>query len=364
MSRLFMEGSEAIAEAAVLAGCRFFAGYPMTPFTEVLEHMADKLPGSGGVCINAESELEAVGMAWGALATGARAATGSTGQGLSLMQESFSEITRAELPLVVFNMARGQSDYFQSTRGGGHGDYHHIILCPIDIHEAVAHVQLAFDLADRWRNPVQIYGDYLLAHTWEAVDLAVHSFPPLPPKDWALDGSLNGTGRSRNINSIGMTKGSKGIEPELFWKRLQHKYCEIEAAEPRIDCEFTEDATYVVAAFGTPARFVRHVVRQMRREGYRVGYVRPVTLWPFPSTALRQAVHGARHIGVFELNGGQMIQDVKLSVLGDVPVSAIGGISSDNSGFGVGPLLNTTVIREIIERDYAERVDGKTQSVG
>src|SRR6202795_625116 len=130
-----MEGSEAIAEASIAAGCKFFAGYPMTPFTELLEHFAKRLPEEGGVCINAESELEAAGMAWGALSTGARAATGSTGQGLSLMQESFSEITRAELPLVVVNMARGQSDYYQSTRGGGHGDYFHIILCPIDIHE-------------------------------------------------------------------------------------------------------------------------------------------------------------------------------------------------------------------------------------
>ena len=171
MTRRFVEGSEAIVEAAILAGCRFFAGYPMTPFTEVLDHMAEKMPLAGGVCVNAESELEAVGMAWGALATGARAATGSVGQGLSLMQESFSEITRAELPLVVVNMARGQADYYQSTRGGGHGDYYHIVLCPIDIHEAVEHIQLAFHLGDVWRNPVQIYGDYLLAHTAEAVEL-------------------------------------------------------------------------------------------------------------------------------------------------------------------------------------------------
>src|SRR3989442_6414656 len=135
--RRLMEGSEAIAEAAIDAGCRFFAGYPMTPFTEVLEHFAAKLPAVGGVCINAESELEAVGMAWGALATGARAATGSTGQGLALMQESFSEITLAELPLVIFNMSRGQADYFQSTRGGSHGDYRPVVLAPMDIAEAV-----------------------------------------------------------------------------------------------------------------------------------------------------------------------------------------------------------------------------------
>jgi 2-oxoglutarate ferredoxin oxidoreductase subunit alpha len=239
VKRVLMEGSEAIAEASVVAGCRFFAGYPMTPFTELLEAFARKLPDVDGVCINAESELEAIGMAWGALATGARAATGSTGQGLALMQESLSEITRAELPLVVFHMARGQSDYFQATRGGGHGDYRHIVLAPIDVHEAVELTQLAFDLADRWRNPVQLYGDFLLAHTAEAVEVAPHEFPPLPPKDWAVDGSLGGSGRSRNVNPIGMEKGAKGIEPERFWKALQAKHDEIARREMRFEAEFT-----------------------------------------------------------------------------------------------------------------------------
>ena len=145
------------------------------------------------MCINAESELEAVGMTWGALATGARAATGSTGQGLSLMQESFSEITLAELPLVVFNMARGQQDYYQATRGGGHGDYRHIVLAPQDVTEGVELVQLAFHLADKWRNPALVYGDYLLAHTQEALSIERDRFPDLPAKDWAVDGSLSGS---------------------------------------------------------------------------------------------------------------------------------------------------------------------------
>src|SRR3989442_6303256 len=190
--RRLMEGSEAIAEAAIDAGCRFFAGYPMTPFTEVLEHFAAKLPAVGGVFVNAESELEAVGMAWGALATGARAATGSTGQGLSLMQESFSEITLAELPLVAFNMAPGQGDYFQSTRGGGHGDYRHILLAPMDIAEAVELTQLAFHLAWTWRNPVLVFGDYYLAHTTQSVAADRIDFGPTPAANWALDGSTGG----------------------------------------------------------------------------------------------------------------------------------------------------------------------------
>ena len=220
--RRLMEGSEAIALASIAAGCRFFAGYPMTPFTEVLEHFAKHLPDVGGTCINAESELEAVGMAWGALATGARAATGSTGQGLSLMQESFSEITLAELPLVIFDMARNGGDYFQATRGGGHGDYRHIVLAPSDIHEAVELTQLAFHLADTWRNPVLVYGDYLTAHTRESVTVEPIDFGPVPEKPWALDGSLAGTTQSRIVSPLGFEKvgrANPGIERHLAGDR-------------------------------------------------------------------------------------------------------------------------------------------------
>ncbi len=349
MTRRLMEGSEAIVEAAIAAGCRFFAGYPMTPFTELLESFAAKLPAVDGVCINAESELEAVGMAWGALATGVRAATGSTGQGLALMQESLSEITRAELPLVVFHMARGQSDYFQATRGGGHGDYRHLVFAPIDVHEAVELTQLAFDLADRWRNPVQLYGDFLLAHTAEAVSIEPRAFAPLPPKDWAVDGSLGGSGRSRNINPIGMTKGVKGIEPESFWQRLQQKHDAIAGSEPRAETAFTEDAELLVVAFGSLARFARHAVRELRSHGVRVGYVRPITLWPFPAEAVAQAAEGVQRVAVIEQNGGQMIDDVRLAVLGRAPVVPIGGISSDEAGFGIGPILDPENVRGRIE---------------
>jgi 2-oxoglutarate ferredoxin oxidoreductase subunit alpha len=350
MSRELLEGSEAIAEAAIAAGCRFFAGYPMTPFTELLEHFARRLPEVGGVCINAESELEASGMAWGAVATGFRAATGSTGQGLALMQESFSEITRAELPLVIFNMARGQGDYYQSTRGGGHGDYRHIVLAPIDIHEAVYLTQLAFHLADVWRNPVLIYGDYLLAHTVEAVDVAPIDFGPTPEKPWAVDGTLGGSGRSRNVNSLGFDKArTAGIDPEGFWQRLQDKHDEIERREARLEAESTDDADLVIVAFGSVARFVRHAVRELRAEGVRVGYARPITLWPFPGAALAKACRGAKRIAVLEQSAGQMIDDVRLAILGSAPVVGIGGISTDRSGFGIGGLLSPDVIRARIE---------------
>jgi len=353
MTRRLMEGSEAIAEAAIAAGCRFFSGYPMTPFTELLENFAAKLPGEGGVCVNAESELEAVGMAWGAAATGARAATGSTGQGLALMQESLSELSRAEIPLVVFNMARGQYDYYQATRGGGHGDYRQLVYAPIDSAEAVELTQRAFHLADQWRNPVMIYGDYLLAHTAEAVSVERQDFGSLPDKDWAVDGSLGGSGRSRNLNPIGMEKGSKGIEPEPFWRRLQAKWDAIAREEARLEHEFCEDAELVVVAFGTLARFARFAVHELRAEGVRVGFARPVTLWPFPSEALAEVTSSARRIAVLEQNAGQMIDDVRLSILGRAPVVPIGGISSDEAGFGLGPLLDPDRIRARVVAAHA-----------
>ncbi|MBW2244712.1 MAG: hypothetical protein JRH01_22250 [Deltaproteobacteria bacterium] len=354
MSRRLMEGSEAIAEAAIAANCRFFSGYPMTPFTELLEGFARLLPEHDGVCINAESEIEAIGMAWGAAATGARAATGSTGQGLSLMQESLSEISRAEIPLVIFNMARGQSDYFQATRGGGHGDYRLLVLAPVDAEEAVRLTQLAFHLADHWRHPVLIYGDYLLAHTHEAVEITPAQFDALPAKDWAVDGSLGGSGHSRNLNSIGMQKGTKGIDPDAFWGRLQAKTESIEASEVRFEQEGCEDAELIIVAFGTLARFARYVVRELRAEGVRVGLFRPITLWPFPAKALATASQGARRIAVLEQNAGQMIDDVRLSVLGRVPIVPIGGISTDAAGFGIGPLLDAQLIRGRVENALLE----------
>jgi 2-oxoglutarate ferredoxin oxidoreductase subunit alpha len=347
--RRLIEGSEAIADAAIGAGCRFFAGYPMTPFTELLECFAAKLPGVGGACINAESEIEAIGMAWGAAATGARAATGSTGQGLALMQESLSEITRAELPLVVFNLARGQGDYFQVTRGGGHGDYHLVVLAPLDVSEAVALTQEAFQLADRWRNPVIVLGDYLLAHTQEAVEPGPRDFAALPAKAWAADGTGGGRGHPRHVSSLGTTPGAKGIDPESFWKRIQAKHEQIRAEEPRCEAEHVEDAELLVVAFGSLARFARHAVRELRAEGLRVGYFRPISLWPFPSEALACAAAKVRRVAVLEQNAGQMIDDVRLALLGRAPVVGIGGISTDPSGFGIGSLLDPEGVRARIQ---------------
>ncbi len=346
--RVLMEGSEALARSAIVAGCRFFAGYPMTPFTEVLEHFARLLPAAGGVCINAESELEAVGMTWGALSTGARAATGSTGQGLSLMQESFSEITLAELPLVVFNMARGQQDYYQATRGGGHGDYRHIVLAPQDVTEGVELVQLAFHLADKWRNPALIYGDYLLAHTQEALTIEAVSFPALPAKDWAVDGSRSGTGASRAVTPLGVAKvGQPALGQEGKAQYIATKLPLMER-EVRVETGFVDDAETVIVAFGSPAKFVKYAIRQLRAAGHRIGYVRPITLWPFPYATIADAASGSqvRRLGSFELSAGQMVDDVRIGAAGRAPVSFIGGVSTDHSGFGVGRILDVEVITE------------------
>jgi 2-oxoglutarate ferredoxin oxidoreductase subunit alpha len=242
-------------------------------------------------------------------------------------------------------MARGQGDYFQATRGGGHGDYRHIVLAPVDLTEAVQLTQLAFHLAERWRNPVLVYGDYLLAHTSEAVDVTPIDFGSLPAKDWAIDGSLGGSGHSRNVNPLGFEKGQHGIDPEAFWNRLAAKHEQIARDESRCEAEGCDDADFVVVAFGTPARFARHVVRELRAEGARLGHFRPITLWPFPSAALAEIAKTAKRIAVFEQNAGQMIDDVRLAVLGAAEVVAIGGISTDSSGFGVGSMLDVARIR-------------------
>jgi 2-oxoglutarate ferredoxin oxidoreductase subunit alpha len=355
VSTRLLEGSEAIAEAMIASGCRFFAGYPMTPFTEVLEHMARLLPDVGGTCMNAESELEAIGMAWGAAATGTPAATGSTGQGLSLMQESLAEITLARLPLVVLNMARAQGDYFQATRGGGHGDYRHIVLAPADIPEAVEMVRLAFDLTFRWRNPVVVFGDYYLAHTATSVDV---SPPPISERDttWALDGRSGGTGKAKLLSPLGAfkRKDQAGYNLATHYAQCAAATAEmIAGVKPLLETESTEDAEVVVVAFGTPGRYVRAAVRTLRAGGMPVGYVRPITLFPFPAEAVARACATARRVAVYENNQGQMIDDVRLAVLGRAPVDFIGGLSLDSSGFGIAPDLDVQVLRARIEEAFA-----------
>jgi 2-oxoglutarate ferredoxin oxidoreductase subunit alpha len=347
MTRRLIEGSEAIAAAMVAAGCRFFSGYPMTPFTEVLENMARLLPEVGGTCMNAESEIEAVGMAWGAAATGTRAATGSVGQGLSLMQESLSEICFARLPLVVLNMSRGQGDYFQATRGGGHGDYRHIVLAPADVPEAVRLVQLAFHLADEWRNPVLFMGDYYLAHVQEAVDTSTIDFGPVVEKPWALDGSSSGSGAAKLVSPLFPTKKNDPAHTNYgdYLEQMAMRFGVIgRGVEPIVETGFTEDAELVVVAYGTPGRYIRFVVSELRAEGVPIGFVRPVTLWPFPTEAVAHAAATAKAVAVYELNTGQMFDDVRLAVLGSCPVHFIGRLRMDHSGFGMSFDLDVEIL--------------------
>jgi len=349
MPMRLIDGSEAIAEAALSAGLRFYSAYPISPSTDLLEQLANKLPAQGGVCINADTEIEAVNTAIGASMTGFRAATGSCGQGLALMQEAIAEVALNETPLVVFNMGRNQQDYFQATRGGGWGDYRTIALAPKDGPEAVELTQLAFHLADKYRAPVIVYGDNILARTFSAVDTSPIDFEDLPPKDWALDGATGGTGRSKQIWTWALGKhNTPGPGPDLHWRQLADKFEAMGQAEQRWEEGFTEDAEVVVTAFGTGGKFVAYVVEELRREGHKVGFFRPITLWPFPEDALDKACANARLALVFELNAGQMIEDVRLSLGKRIPVKPIGGISFDDSGLNIGPSMDAAVIRSRI----------------
>jgi 2-oxoglutarate ferredoxin oxidoreductase subunit alpha len=344
--RVLMEGSCAMAEGAIQAGCRFYAGYPITPSTEILEYMATRLPQVGGVCMNAESEIEAIGMVWGAAGCGVRSMIASTGQGISLMQESFAELANAEIPVVAVNMGRGQGDYFQSTRGGGHGDYRFIVLAPSSAQEAVDLAQLAFHLADKWRNPVLIQGDFLLAHTAEIVDVSPKTFPPLPPKTWAITGAAGR--RGINLSPI-MAAEKLASNHGAHLAGAIAKHAGIKAEEVRVETGLLDDAELVVVAFGFPGRFAKYAAKLARERGLRVGFVRPITLWPFPTAAVAEAAARARAVAVFELNAGQMIEDVELAVRGRVPVHAIGGVSHDHSGFGVGPMLDVEYVLRRLE---------------
>ena len=347
-----MEGSHAIAEAAIQAGCRFYAGYPITPSTEILEYMSHRLPQVGGVCMNAESEIEAINMVWGAAGCGVRAMIASTGQGISLMQESLAELANAEIPCVVVNMMRGQGDYFQATRGGGHGDYRHVVLAPHTVQEAVDLVMLAFNIADRWRNPFDVLGDFVLAHTSEAVAFQPLDERDLPPKTWAATGK--GSRRAHNVTPLGSPE-KLNLNPGAHHARIAAKLPRIAAAETRCETGLLDDAEVAVVAFGSPARFAKYAVRACRERGMKVGWIRPISLWPFPADTVAAAAERVRTIAVFEQNAGQMIDDVRLAVEGRARIVPIGGISHDHSGFGVGPALEPASIVGRITAVYEGR---------
>lgn len=355
MTLELLSGSVAITRAAITAGCRFFAGYPMSPFTGLLESMSRELGPAGGTCINAESEIEGVNMTLGAAAAGVRAATGSCGQGIALMQETIAEGALNETPFVVFNMARNQQDYFQCTRGGGWGDYRTLTLAPKDIPEAVEHTQLLFHLADLYRAPTILYGDPLLAQTLVGVDVQPLALEPLPPKDWALDGSMSGTGRSRQIWTWAMGKATDpGLGPDGHWRQIAEKFDRIAELEQRHEVIDVDDADTVVVAFGSAAKFAEHAIADLREDGHRIGLFRPITLWPFPGRALAEATRSARRVLVFELNAGQMLDDVRQWVHDRDTVTFVGGVSIGESGLDFGPMLDAPVIKQRLHAEIGE----------
>ena len=331
--KLLMKGNEAIAEAAVRAGCRFFFGYPITPQNQIPEYMSKRLALlEDGCFLQAESEVAAINMVYGAAGAGARAMTSSSSPGISLKQEGISYIIGAELPCVIVNIVRGgpglggiqpaQSDYYQSTRGGGHGDYRMPVLAPASVQEAVELTQLAFDLADRYRNPVMVLGDGLIGQMMEPVTMPDYKLPDdLPEKTWAATGHKPDAENPRAIiNSL-------YIDPVVLEKlndKLYAKYAAMERDEVRVQLEMTEDAEYLIVAYGTTARIARSAMRKAREMGIKVGLIRPITLWPFPSEIIAATAQGKKAVLAVEMSKGQMVDDVRLAINGTVPVTFYG----------------------------------------
>jgi len=328
LSKVLMKGNEAVAEAAIIGGCKYFFGYPITPQNEIPEYMAKRLPEVGGTFIQAESEVSAINMVYGAAGSGARVMTSSSSPGISLKQEGISYIAGAELPCVIVNMVRGgpglgniapaQSDYFQATKGGGHGDYRLIVLGPDSVQELVDLTIEAFDLADRYRNPVMILGDGILGQMMEPVEFRDTEIRIGPEKPWAATGAR---GRERNlINSLHIIPEDN----DRFCQHLREKYELILTREIRYESYFADDADIILAAYGSTARICKAVVDQARQDGIRVGLIRPITLWPFPAEPFRQAAEYTGSFLAVEMSNGQMVEDVRLAVNGQKPVGFYG----------------------------------------
>ena len=339
MAQILMKGNEAIAEAAIRAGCRFFFGYPITPQTEVPEYMSARMPEIGGCYLQAESEVAAINMVYGAAGSGVRVMTSSSSPGVSLKQEGISYIAASELPCVVINVMRGgpglgsiqasQGDYFQATKGGGHGDYHLIVLAPSSVQEAIDLMGAAFDLADKYRNPAMILADGIIGQMMEPVELPEMKEYKVDPekKPWAATGWKPGDKKQRAvINSLYITTE----ELTELNERLQARYAEIEKNEARWETYNMDGAEFVIAAYGTVSRICKAAIDELKQEGINVGLVRPITLWPFPKQAVRDAVmaDGVKACLTVELNAGQMVEDVRLAVNGAKPVEFFGHAGS------------------------------------
>ncbi len=323
--KLLMKGNEVIAEAALRAGCKHYFGYPITPQTEIAHYMAKKMPEVGGTFVQAESEIAAINMVYGAASAGVRVMTSSSSPGISLKQEGISYAAGAELPAVIVNIVRcgpglggilpAQCDYFQAVKGGGHGDYKMVVLAPSSIQELYELTVEAFNISDKYRQLTMIMGDGVLGQMMEAVEFKDQENIVKVDKPWAT----TGTGLKREHNTI----QSIYIQPEVLEdhnKKLQAKYKVIEENEVRVESYNCENADIIVTAFGTTARIVNNVIKMARKEGINVGLIRPITLWPFPVKEFEKYAEVPKAFLSVELNAGQMVEDVRLAVNGKKPV--------------------------------------------
>jgi len=321
-----MKGNDAVGEGAIQAGCQAYFGYPITPQNEITAYMAKKMLEEGRVFIQAESEIAAINMVFGASLTGARAMTSSSSPGISLKQEGISYMVGCELPGVVVNIQRGgpglgnisgaQGDYFQATRGGGHGDYYLIVLAPASVQEMYDLTREAFDLADKYRNPVIILADGILGQMLEPVRIEKEN--PMPNFDTKKDWILNGC-KEREPRMVRSLLMDEGALEEHNWK-LNKKYEEIKRSEVRVETDNLEDAEVALIGYGTSARICREAMETARKKGMRVGLIRPITLWPFPEKVIAKNVDKLKAFLVLEMSLGQMVEDVRLATDGKCPV--------------------------------------------
>lgn len=333
MALKLMKGCEAIAEAAIQAGCRYFFGYPITPQNDIPEYMSLRLPQVGGCFLQAESEVAAINMVYGAGGAGARVMTSSSSPGISLKQEGISTIAGAEVPCVIVNMMRGgpglgniqasQGDYFQAVKGGGHGDYRCVVYAPSSIQETVDLMPKAFDVADEYRTPVIILADGLIGQMMEPVELHENPNPVLPEKPWAAQGwDPKGTRPRAVINSLYI----ETEELDVLMDRLHARYDAIQKKETMVETYHTEGAEVILCAYGTVARVCKAAVRILEENGVKAGLVRPITLWPFPTEAVRKVFEqdSVKMGTTVEISDGQMHEDIRLAVNGIKPVEFMG----------------------------------------
>ena len=333
MSKVLMKGNEAFGEAAIRAGVKCYFGYPITPQNEIPEYMSHELPKAGGAFLQAESELAAINMVYGAGGAGARVMTSSSSPGISLKQEGISTIAGAEVPCVIVNMMRGgpglgniqasQGDYFQAVKGGGHGDYRCVVYAPSSIQETVDLMPKAFDTADAYRIPVIILADGLIGQMMEPVELHMNPNPVLPEKPWAAQGwDPKGTRPRAVINSLYI----ETEDLDVLMTRLNKRYDEIRAKEVMVEKYHTEGAEYILCAYGTVARVCKAAVRILEENGIKAGLVRPITLWPFPTDDVHEvfAQESVKAGLTVEISNGQMVEDIRLAVNGIKPVEFMG----------------------------------------